>query len=1062
MFKITQNLSLRIVGLVYSESKFARTIEGLRMANNIGTKVPGLRAARKKAALTQKELASKVGVTDQTIKNWESGTAGCTGKWIGKLTDILGVTVDTLHKSGCPEVSVEVSSFSENKITKSLFTDAQYKAVHFGPKNLKVLAGAGAGKTKAMISRALNLMSEYGIRASELVLITFTEKAAIEIRERLSLEYQARHDSLKGFDDIFIGTIHQYCYHLIRKSLHRYLSYELLDGTDQFVFVQRYYNELLTDLTYEERRVASTPVGLRKLDGKVAPYAASMGILVPLINVLREGDVNKSLVSDEIKQILSRYKCLLNDKKCLDFSSLLEIVIENLRNNDEFKAQVGNELKYLIVDEYQDTNTILEKVIGELVRVSGAKLTVVGDDDQSIYGWNNAQVRNLIDFEQRYPNVETIVFPDNFRSTHGIVDTAYRIVNENFGRIPKKIKSSSHLEFEDGDILSLDFDSLYEEASWISDRVSSFLGYPFKDGPQSDYRGLSYSDMAVLVRSKSQAQHIIAKFEELGIPYEFKGSHGIVSGSKLGRALAYIFYYISGKKVKSDSDEQHTVTKELLSEAWQITELGLSTTQINLAIQKLDDFKRNKMQLQSHSMWAPQNALHVFMSDLKLTEDSIPNRHKQAIMSSGEQAFLTIGQFSSLISKFERHHVGRKNALSVYRDLAGYLEYSADKTFIEENRLSNSRDVVSVLTMHSAKGLEWPMVFLPGMTRNRFPIMRRSGLNIFHFIDECAFNNPEIYRTPVEEERRLAFVAMTRSKKFLFMSWANEGKARHKKPSEFLLESRLSPENYVYDRFDESNYSEVRLTPAPNQKSDMVSLPFSAVFDHRSCPYSHRLRWTFGFSPVYNEKIGFGNIMHNVLHDYHQQRLEHGKNWSEDELPTLVNKHFHLPFGPTLKMKELLEASLLKRIYRHHKDYGELPDIQYIEKDITYYSDKVRLEGRLDMLRNFRGNKEEIIDFKSSDGGVHGDERGPIFQMLAYALGQEINTGKAPEMVKAITLNAKGAPKVNKEKVSEKNLSDTRVELERFIDEIQRGEAPKRPCNPDKCSDCAVRAMCHI
>lgn len=1035
------------------------------MANN-GKNIPGLKNARKKAGLTQEMLASKLGTTSKSVKNWESGT-GCTDKWIRRLCRILSVDLYVLECSGSPELKSEEEPFELNNISASMadtsLTDEQRRVVYYAPENLKVLAGAGAGKTKTMTTRALNLMYGYGIKPSEMVIITFTEKAALEIRERLSREYQLKHNNLKGFDDIFVGTIHQYCYHLIRKGLHEYLSYDLLDGADQFVFSQRYYNELLSDLSYEERLIYGKPIGLKKVDGKPASYAASMRILLSLLGVMREGDINMALVSDNIKQVLVRYRKLLSDKKKLDFSSLLEIVISNLRDNDSFKELVASELKYLIVDEYQDTNTILEKVIAELVRVSGAKVTVVGDDDQSIYGWNNAQIHNLIDFDKRYSNVETILFPDNFRSTSGVIDTAYRIVGENTGRILKNITAKSHHQTEDGDILALEFGSPEEEAKWISERINYFLGYPFKDKAESEERGLSFSDMAVLVRTKSQARYVTSCFEELGIPYEFKGSSGIVSGSKLGKALSYNYYYLSGKKVQitPDSDNRTFITKELLNQAWSDTELGLPQAKIDAAIKSLDYFKAKKMTLSSHSLWAPQNALHIFLAELELREELVPNKNTQAIMSAGEQAFLTIGQFSSMLSKFEQHHVGRKNALNVYKDLAGYLEYSADSNFLEENRLSSSRDVVSILTMHSAKGLEWPMVFIPGMTKNRFPIKRRGGLNLFHFIDECAFTKPEIYKTPIDEERRLAFVAMTRSKKFLFMSWANEGKKMYKEPSTFLLESRLSADNYVYDQFDENDYRQERLDPKPNIQSDMASIPFSAIFDHRSCPYSHRLRWIYGFSPVYNEKIGFGNIMHNVLNDYHQQRLNQGKEWSEAELPELIKKHFHLPFGPTVKMKELLEASLLKRIERHHKDYGQLDGIQYIEKDITYYSDKVRLDGRLDMLRHFRGGNEEIIDFKSSDGGVHDDKEGPIFQMLSYALGHEINTGKAPEVVKAITLNPEGAPTVNKRKVDKINLRDTKLELEKYIGEIQRGEAPKRPCNIDKCNHCQVKAMCH-
>ncbi|MEZ9047672.1 UvrD-helicase domain-containing protein [Vibrio cyclitrophicus] len=1029
---------------------------------NYGKKIPGLKRLRERANLSQKALSELIKVSDRTIIDWESGKSGCTPKSILSLCRALSVNERELVATGSPEVYEPVIELPLNKVAAAL-TQQQSEAVYFGPENLVALAGAGSGKTKVVTSRALNLIDKYDIQPGELVIITFTEKAALEIKERLSSEYSSRNKSLKGFDDIFVGTIHQYCNNLIRSGLAKYLSYDLLDGADQFVFIQRHYNELLTDMSYEDQRASGVPLGLKKVtDGKLASYASSLNMLVPLLGALREGEVDQNLVSDESKLVLKRYRKLLEDKRYLDFSSLLEIVTLNLKTNESFKKMVASNLKYLIVDEYQDTNASLEKVISELVFVSGAKLTVVGDDDQSIYGWNNAQVKNLIDFESRYPNVKRIIFPDNFRSTEGIIDTAYRIVGRNTDRITKSITASSHNHFEDGDILSLRFDSPREEADSIAERINWFLGYPYVDKQANAPRGLSYSDMAVLVRTRAQAQHVIARFEELGVPYEFKGSNGIVSGSPLGKALACIYYYLSCKnvKVETDSEDKRTITRTELFSAWKATCLNLTDTVLHKAIEALDGFKLSKMSLNSHSMWAPQNALHVFLSAIKLREEDIPNLSDKSIMSTGEQAFLTIGQFSSMIAKFERHHVGRTKAIGVYRDLASYLEFSADSSFVEENSLSNSRDVVSVLTIHAAKGLEWPMVFMPGMNRNRFPIKRRGGLNLFHFIDEAAFSSPDNYKSPLDEERRLAFVAITRSKKFLFMSSCNEGKRMYKEPSDFFEEARQSMDNYVMQRFSEDYYNKERLTPKPNIESDMASIPFSAIFDHRDCPFSHKLNWVYGFSPVYNEKIGFGNILHNVINDYHQQRIS-GKKWAVEELEGLVSKHFHLPFSPPPMMKEKLEKSLINRLKNHHEEYGAMSGIKYIEREVTYYSGNVRLEGRLDMLRMYRGGREEIIDYKSSDGGVHYDERGPIFQGLSYALGHEINTGKAPDVVKAITLVADGPAKVKQENVDANVLAQTRVELDKYITEIQGNIAPKRPCNPEKCSKCAVRSMCH-
>lgn len=785
------------------------------------------------------------------------------------------------------------------------------------------------------------------------------------------------------------------------------------------------------------------------------------------MNILREGDLNRSLLPEEVLAIEKRYEFLLEKYRRLDFSSLLKIVHAELIGNESFQKMVKLELRHLIIDEYQDTNTMQEKVVSGLVNVCGGKagITVVGDDDQSIYGWNNARIDNLISFPERYDSVTEVSLMDNFRSGAGVLDTAYRIVGKNNYRISKIMNARSFQKHQDGDVLALEFDSEAEEASWIAERIRFFEGLPYKSSETVAPRGLALSDMAVLVRTKAQSVAIIEAFERKGIRYQFKGNIGLVSGSRLGQALASIFYFLSEKK-----DTDASSVKRL----WKDAGLNLSYKDIEQAVSSLINFKTERLEIEhrSHAVWAPQRALHLFLSELSLREDTIPSSDGNALLSGGEQAFWLIGQFSALIAKFESVNAGRKNIRRYYDNLADYLEHSADGTFSAENKMDQDQNAVSILTIHASKGLEWPMVFIPGMGKNRFPLMPPRGIHISHVLPDVAFKDPDAYRNPHSEERRLAFVAMTRSEKFLFMSWAL-GKPRDKlkkngevsygsygKPSEFFNEAVSGHDNYVLKSFDPNRYSEVRLVPSPSKRVLSNDMSFSSVFEYRGCPYAYKLRNVYGLTPYYDEAIGFGQVLHNCVHDYHEQRRRDEKLWSEAELESLLKKHFHLPFTPSRDLYIKLYASALSRFKAHHETYQGLSGVEFLEKEVSLFIDGNRLDGRLDMLRSLRDNMEEIIDFKSARRGTNYDPSETEFQLMCYALAHRSNTGKAPDYIKPIYIES-GHNDQDPIPVEDSALTRIEKELKGYVSGIEMGAMPRKPCSPVQCTICDVAAMCH-
>lgn len=765
-----------------------------------------------------------------------------------------------------------------------------------------------------------------------------------------------------------------------------------------------------------------------KLDGGKCQYAGSLKLLPQILNILREGDLNLSQVPDVIISMVKNYEVLLDKYHRLDFSSLLKIVYEGLIHEPQFQEMIKSELRYLIVDEYQDTNTMQEKVISGLIKVCAGKaaITVVGDDDQAIYGWNNTRIEN---------------------------------------RISKSMKARSFQKHEDGDVLALEFTSSEEEAAWIADKIQFFEGYPYQLSSTIPARGLALSDMAVLLRTKAQSEAIIEAFDKQGIRYQFKGNIGLISGSKLGQALASIFYYLAEKKDTDLVDVIHH---------WKEAALGIPSKQIEQAAYAIAEFKEAKLieGYSNHASWAPQRALHLFLAELSLNEDTVPQCDGKSLLSSGEQTFWLIGQFSTLIAKFESVNAGRKNITRYYNSLSDYLEFAADDTFTSENQMDQEYNAVSILTIHASKGLEWPVVFMPGMGRNRFPLKPRGGTNIFHIIPEIAFKMPEAYKTPHAEERRLAFVAMTRAEKFLFMSWAlgvpkglkKNGEVNYglySKSSDFFNEVILGHDNYVLRRFYPELYVKERLVPSPTERILNHDFSFSSVFECRGCPYAYKLRNIFGLTPYYNEAIGFGQVLHNCVHDYHEQRRRDGKIWSDSELEEVLKKHFYLPFTPAPDLRLKLYMSALSRFKSHHVAYQVMAGIEYLEKEVSLFVNGNRLDGRLDMLRTVLDDKLEIIDFKSAEHGTHDDPSETIFQLRCYALAHLSNTGKKPDYIKPIYIESKLGSKPHEPiPVMYSDLEETEKELKGYVSGIKGGVMPKKPCSPLQCGKCDVAAMC--
>jgi superfamily I DNA/RNA helicase/hemerythrin-like domain-containing protein len=576
------------------------------------------------------------------------------------------------------------------------FTASQRKAIEHGGRNLQLIACAGSGKTEVVARRVVHLLTpgrSDSLVPANIVAFTFTEKAAAELKERIHRRTKETLGDVNGMAEMFVGTIHAFCLELLKGEVPKYLKFEVLNEVQQALFVDRHSKQ--TGLT-----TSTTLTG-----DKLKRYVDTNRYIGALA-VLRESDIDeKKLNGCSIVHGLGSYEQVLDESSYLDYSSILAAAVERLTNDDDLRARLAERIKYVIVDEYQDVNPIQEAVAWSLHEL-GARVCVVGDDDQTIYQWRGSDVENILTFDKRYRDVEQIPLEENFRSSEGIVETARAFIEQNSARLTKAMKPTGAQAHEPGDIVALSFADPEEEAQYIASTAAALHGVAFTEDGTA--RGLSWSDMTVLLRSvKSNAEPITAALRAADIPFVVTGMTNLF-GTSEAEAARQLFYFLG---------DRASVDEKVVEQAWKDAHLGLDRRALGDAIAHAVAAKA-ALTDPNQKRWGQYSIQRVFLEFLEkagVREESVPN-------DRGEVVFYNLGKFSQLISDFEAIHFHSKPA-EKYGSFADFLEHRAEDAYPEgwqDNQYANP-DAVRIMTIHQAKGMQWPVVFVPALLKNRLP-----------------------------------------------------------------------------------------------------------------------------------------------------------------------------------------------------------------------------------------------------------------------------------------------------------------------------------------------------
>jgi DNA helicase-2/ATP-dependent DNA helicase PcrA len=956
----------------------------------------------------------------------------------------------------------------------------QKEAVTYGSGPLLIIAGAGTGKTKVITQRIAYLIASKLAKPEEILAVTFTEKAANEMEERVDLliPYSYSFVEISTFNSFGERVLRNYALELGYSP-----DFKLLDDVEQAIFFREHlfdfpldYYRPLSQPTKHIQELLNTIKRLKQEDIRPNEYLGYSQKLSA--GASDEGAKERALKHLEMATVYHKYQELLRKEGKIDFEDQVLLVVELWRQHPSILEEFQDRYKYILVDEFQDTNYI-QFLLLKLLAAQSKNLTVCGDDDQSIFRFRGASLSNIYNFREVYPDYRKVVLNKNYRSTQSILDSAQKLIKQNNpDRLEFKEKINKALETsrksKGKSISLLQFDTVSHEV----DKVAEMILAEVK-------QGYKYGDIAVLVRRNADADPFLRALNMKEIPFRFSGSRGLYAQDEVKVLVSFIksltdfedskslFYLALSDVYKTDPYDLTKVSnyahkKNLpLHEVFKTISRRKSSVEISVSslakIEKIFEDLLYFVQLASS-----QNAGRVIYSFLERTgylkslveERSLPAELK---IKNIRIFFDKVKNFSELTDD---------DSIYSFAHHLDILQQVGDNPATAEAELE--QDAVSVLTVHKAKGLEFPVVFMVSLIGDRFPGRERKEKipvpdeilkdKVPRGDDYSQEQKEKIY---LQEERRLFYVGMTRAKDLLYLTWARDyGLKRLKKLSPFVLEALDLP-RMPDDILQTSAIEEIRRysksSPQPKlvqeaKNKGVLTLSYFQVDDYLTCPLKYRYRHIIRIPVLPHHNLIFGRVLHNTIHFYLRKRAE-GMKLSKEELlgeydRRWINEGFLSREHEEARKKA--GAKALRLFYRREEGSKRLP--QFLEKSFKWQLNDVKFIGRWDRV-DYTDKGAVIVDFKATEvkDQKEADKKArDSLQMDLYALSF-VKTHDVPLL--EIRLHFLGSDIIGYAQKKEK-------EMEKAVEQIKEAEAGIRAqdyiAKPDwhNCNFCDFRTIC--
>ncbi len=887
---------------------------------------------------------------------------------------------------------------AKDKLLERLNKD-QKRAVIYNKGPLLIVAGAGTGKTTVITRRIAYIISKKWAKPSEIVALTFTEKSALEMEERV--------DQLVpyGFIDTQVSTFHSFASNIIKDytiELKLPANFKVLTKTEQAIFLK----ENIFNLELDYYRPISNPIShidkllnhfSRLKDELVEPKQYLDYAQKKHKNAKEKTDKKEAAKILELAKAYRRYNDLLFTNGKVDYGDLIFLSYKLLKENPKIREDCQKKFKYILIDEFQDTNYAQYELVKLLVG-NKKNITVVGDDDQSIYRFRGASISNILTFKKDFPNCSLIVLKHNYRSTKQILDHSYDLIQHNNPdrlefqyKIDKKLISDRN-----GDKPELIYaQSLSAETAEVAKRIKQL----------KKNKKIKYSDFAILARANDHLKPFTQELNCSSIPFVFVGSSSLFKQEEIRSLIAFLkilvdpndnlsyFQFLTSEHAKISP----SLLIEYFSEARRknrnleyIFKQGNTPAKIKKIITYIEKYR------QAISFKSAGEILYEFLKE---------TNYFKKILDLGEletqNKIANIAKLFERINEFDKTSQN-KSVISFLDNLELILTVGDE---VQSFDYDPDIDAVNILTVHSSKGLEFEVVFLVNLVNERFPSRkRREELEIpQEFIKEKL---PEgDYH--LQEERRLFYVGTTRAKTNLFLTAGEDyGGKRRKKLSQFVLEFLDNP-NLIREKTKLSDIEKIekfsphkKIISKPSaKKSHILKLSQSQIDDYYTCPKKYYYSNVIKIPLPVNWHFMYGTAIHNAVARYFRAKMR-GQKVSLDDLiaefeASYDNEGFITRDQEEIRHRKGLET--LKRFFKQSEKSKFLPD--KIEESFSFKIGNVIIRGRYDLVKE-RKEEIEIFDYKTSEvetQEVANRRMSQSTQMMIYALSQFVKTGKIPK-----------------------------------------------------------------
>lgn len=908
----------------------------------------------------------------------------------------------------------------------TILNEDQLRAIDHEDGPLMIIAGAGTGKTTVITQRIQSLITKKNISPDEILALTFTEKSATEMEERIDMIMPY------GYTQMWISTFHSFCDRILRaEAIHIGLdpSYHLINETEAIMLMRKHLFEF--DLKYF--RPLGNPT--KFLSGLLQHFSRLQDEDVSVKEYLKytkklnaeELDTEKTL---ELANAYKKYEELKINEGVMDFSDLISNTLKLFRTRKNILKKYQDKFKYILVDEFQDTN-FAQNQLAILLAGNKKNITVVGDDDQAIYRWRGAAISNMIQFKKNFPKVKIITLNKNYRSSEEILSTSYTVIQQNNPdrleikeKVNKKLTSERKIKGEPIEFL---FGQRVEDEAEEVVKKIQYL---------TEEKKLPYKDIAILVRANDHSQPFIRAMQRRGIPFQFLGPERLFHQEEVKNLIAYL-------KVLYNFEDSTSLYRVLSMPIFNLPARDIATI-LNLAkkrndslfitLEKIDknlvgdelflgEETKEKIytiysMISSHINKIPTETagqiLYFFLQDSGLLQKMISGP------SDDNKEHENIAKFFDKLKTYEAEH----EDASVFT-IVDWLDLAMQ---VGEGPLASKNDwtennAVNILTIHASKGLEFPAVFLVNVVSQRFPTRERSEQIpipadvIKEILPEGDYH--------LQEERRLFYVGMTRAKDYLYITAANfyGDSKRERKISPFVIET--FGENMIEGRKKmekpaiaiQQSLLDWAVPDVQTVKKTMHTTPinyisYSQLGTFEICPLHYKLRYLLKIPGAPSTALSFGISVHSVLRDFYQQ-FQEGVNIQAKDVEKLLKKDWVNEGYHNKKHEAQSYEKALHIIHRYlttqfnsriDKPIGIETPFQIILKSPE--KNMLKVGGRIDRIDEKKDGSIEIIDYKTGTNIPDEKELVKNLQLSIYALAaHEIPTVPFKRNIEDITLS---------------------------------------------------------